>query len=70
MLLARNAEAAGDNAGAAAYFQRVFYDYPVSKEAEDAEIALERLKGVLGRKLPAADAAGSVGACGKAHPRR
>ncbi len=54
LLLARNAEAASDTAGAAAYFQRVFYEYPVSKEAEEAEIALERLKGILTDNFPPA----------------
>jgi soluble lytic murein transglycosylase len=52
LLLGRNAEAASDTAGAAAYFQRVFYDYPLSKEAEEADAALLRLKGVLGDNFP------------------
>lgn len=54
LLLARNAEAASDTAGAAAYFQRVFYEHPISKEAEEAEIALERLKGILTDNFPPA----------------
>ena len=51
-LLARNAEAAGDNAGAAGYYQRVYYDYPTSQDAEDAAIALERLHGILKENFP------------------
>jgi soluble lytic murein transglycosylase len=54
LLLARNAEAAGDNAGAAVYFQRVFFDYPASKEVAEAEIALDRLKAVLAENYPPA----------------
>jgi soluble lytic murein transglycosylase len=54
MLLARNAEAASDNAGAAAYYQRVFYDYPASTEADEAEIALGRLKAILAENYPPA----------------
>ena len=52
LLLGRNAEAASDTAGAAAYFQRVFYDYPLSKEAVEADAALARLKGILGDNFP------------------
>lgn len=54
LLLARNAEAAGDNAGAAGYFQRVFFTAPVTKEADEAEIALGRLKAVLAENYPPA----------------
>ncbi|HYI97222.1 MAG TPA: transglycosylase SLT domain-containing protein [Bryobacteraceae bacterium] len=54
MLLARNAEAAGDNAGAAAYYQRVFFEHPAAKEAADAEIAIGRLQAVLGEHYPPA----------------
>jgi soluble lytic murein transglycosylase len=54
LLLARNAEAAGDNAGAAAYYQRVFYDYPTSEEAVDAETSLARLKETLAENFPPA----------------
>ena len=52
--LARNAEAAGDNAGAAAYYQRIFFDYPASDEAADAETALARLKAILAENFPPA----------------
>ena len=54
ILLARNAEAAGDNAGAAAYYQRVFFEYPAAKEVADAEIALGRLQAILGEHYPPA----------------
>jgi soluble lytic murein transglycosylase len=53
-LLARNAEAAGDNAGAAAYYQRVYFDYPASKEAADAEVAIGRLQAILAEHYPPA----------------
>jgi soluble lytic murein transglycosylase len=54
LLLARNAEAAGDNAGAAAYYQRIFFDYPTSNEAADAKTALTRLKAILAENFPPA----------------
>ena len=52
--LARSLEAAGDSEAATVY-QRVYYDYPLSAEARDAEPALDRLsppvqpKGLLTR---------------------
>jgi tetratricopeptide (TPR) repeat protein len=52
LLLGRNAEAASDTAGAASYYQRVFYDYPTSKEAVEADAAVARLRGVLGNNFP------------------
>jgi soluble lytic murein transglycosylase len=52
LLLARNAEAVSDTAGAAAYYQRVFFDYPLSKEAVEADAALIRLKAILGENFP------------------
>lgn len=54
LLLARNAEAASDTAGAAAYYQRLFYSYPIAIEAADAEVALDRLKAILGANYPPA----------------
>jgi tetratricopeptide (TPR) repeat protein len=54
LLLARNAEAASDNAGATAYYQRVFYDHPSSEQAAASAIALERLQGTLGENFPPA----------------
>jgi tetratricopeptide (TPR) repeat protein len=44
LLLARSFEATGDLAQAAEYFQRVYYNYPVAKEATDAANALVELK--------------------------
>ena len=56
LLLARNAEAASDTAGAAAYYQRLFYSYPTSDQAVEAEAALDRLKTILGAELSSGDA--------------
>ncbi len=52
LLLGRNAESASDTAGAAAYYQGVFYSYPLSKEAVEADMALIRLKAILGDNFP------------------
>jgi hypothetical protein len=40
--------------GAAAYYQRVYYQYPNSLEAAQAETALARLKTTLGDSFPPA----------------
>ncbi len=52
LLLARSFEAAGDLAQAAEYFQRVYYNYPVAKEATDAANALVDVKQRLGDAYP------------------
>jgi len=50
--LARGLEAAGDMAAAAAYYQRVYYGYPLSPNAPEAESSLERLRQSLGAAYP------------------
>jgi soluble lytic murein transglycosylase len=52
LLLARTFQANGDLAQAAEYFQRVYYNYPVSREATDAANALVELKTRLGDAYP------------------
>lgn len=53
LLLARCYQATGDLGRAAVLFQRVYYEYPTSKEATDAANALVELKAKLGDALPA-----------------
>jgi soluble lytic murein transglycosylase len=52
LLLARTFQANGDLPQAAEYFQRVYYGYPVAKEAVDAANALVSLKARLGEAYP------------------
>jgi soluble lytic murein transglycosylase len=52
LLLARSFEAAADLPQAAEYFQRVYYNFPVAKEATDAANALVDLKQRLGDAYP------------------
>ncbi len=52
LLLARCFRETGDLAGAADYFQRVYYQYPVAKEASDAADALVELKARMGDTFP------------------
>ena len=52
LLLARCFEATGDLPQAAEYFQRVYYEYPSSKEATDAANALVELKAKMGDAFP------------------
>ncbi len=52
MLLAKALETADDSASAAAAYQRVFYEYPLSAEAADAETALARLRTQLTDQYP------------------
>jgi soluble lytic murein transglycosylase len=52
LLLARSFEAAANLPQAAEYFQRVYYNYPVAKEATDAANALVELKQRLGDAYP------------------
>jgi soluble lytic murein transglycosylase len=46
LLLARGYEADGNAAAAAGHYQEIFVDYPLSKEASDAEAALARYPAV------------------------
>ncbi len=52
LLLARCYEATGDLAQAAEYYQRVYYGYPVAKEATDAANALVNVKQRLADAYP------------------
>ena len=51
-LLAETFEAAGDRASAANYYQRVYYQYPASKEAADAASGMTRMRMALGDGYP------------------
>jgi len=51
-LLAACYRAAADLASAVAYYQRVYYQFPLSVEAEQAEAALSALKSTLGDLFP------------------
>lgn len=51
-LLARAFQATGDLPQAAEYFQRVYYGYPKTKEASDAENCLNDLRTKLGENYP------------------
>ncbi len=52
LLLARSYQGTGDLAQAAEYYQRVYYRYPVAKEATDAANALVEIKTKLGDAYP------------------
>ncbi len=52
LALAKAFEAASDPVSAAVYYQRVFFGYPLSMEAAQAETAIDRLKLALGPKYP------------------
>jgi soluble lytic murein transglycosylase len=52
MLLAKALEGAGDAPRAAASYQHVFYEYPLSTEAAEAEAALARLRTELAEAYP------------------
>ena len=53
VLLARGSEAIGDNAAAAAYYQKVYYEFPMhATDSALADEALIRLRGVLGENFP------------------
>jgi soluble lytic murein transglycosylase len=54
LALAKALEAASDPLAATVYYQHVFYNYPLSQEAAQAEPALDRLKTTLGPKYPPA----------------
>lgn len=51
-LLARSFQATGDLPQAAEYFNRVYYDYPASKESAEAGASLADLKSKLGDAFP------------------
>jgi soluble lytic murein transglycosylase len=51
-LMARSFQATGDLAQAAEYFQRVYYGYPKTQEAGDAETALDDIRTKLGENYP------------------
>ena len=51
-LLAACYRASGDLASAAVYYQQVYYQYPMSAEAEQAAAALAELKAALGELYP------------------
>ena len=61
LLLARCLGEAGDLAVAAEYYQRVYYQYPSSKEATDAANALVDLKAKMGDAFPHATPAMLLG---------
>jgi soluble lytic murein transglycosylase len=52
LLLARSFDGSADALQAAKYYQRVYYNYPVAKEATDAANALVDLKARLGESYP------------------
>jgi soluble lytic murein transglycosylase len=52
LALASAYDARGENLQAAAYYQRVFYAYPVTPAAAAAATAMERLKVALGKSFP------------------
>jgi soluble lytic murein transglycosylase len=52
LLLARSLEGSGDLAQSAEYYERVYYNYPASKEATDAANALVDVKQRLGDAFP------------------
>ncbi|MEO8024841.1 MAG: transglycosylase SLT domain-containing protein [Bryobacteraceae bacterium] len=54
MALGAAFEGANDPARAVVYYQRVYYGFPGSKDADDAESAAQRLRASLGDKYPAA----------------
>ena len=51
-LLAETFEAAADRASAANYYQRVYYQYPSSKEAADAASGMARMRTAMGDSYP------------------
>jgi soluble lytic murein transglycosylase len=61
LLMARVLQANGDLARAAEYFQRVYYGYPVAREAADAANALVGLKARLGDGYPPVMSAAMLG---------
>jgi soluble lytic murein transglycosylase len=52
--MAKAFEAAGDRVSAAVYFQRVYYGFPVSSEAAQADSEMARLRNELGAEYPPA----------------
>jgi len=54
LAMANAFEAAGDRVSAAVYFQRVYYGFPVSAEAAQAETEMTKLRADLGSSYPPA----------------
>jgi soluble lytic murein transglycosylase len=54
LAMANAFEGAGDRVSAAVYFQRVYYGFPVSAEAAQAETEIAKLRGELGSSYPPA----------------
>jgi soluble lytic murein transglycosylase len=52
LALAKAFEASSDAVSAAVYYQHVFFGYPLSMEAAQAETAIDKLKIALGAKYP------------------
>ena len=61
LALAQSLSAAGDNDNAAMYFQRVYYGFPSSAEANQAAAELTRLKASLGAAYPSPSPAAMLG---------
>ena len=61
LALAQAFEAASDAVSAAVYYQHVFFGYPLSMEAAQAESAIDKLKIALGPKYPPAMANVTLG---------
>ena len=60
-LLAETFEASADRASAANYYQRVYYQYPASKEAADAASGMARMRMAMGDSYPPVMPAASFG---------
>ncbi len=58
-------ESAGELALAAAYGQRVYFDYPAARQASDAQELLNRLKAKLGQDYPPPTPVAMLGRAGK-----
>ena len=58
-------EATGDGIAAATYYQRVYYRYPLSTEADQADAAAHRLHQKLGETYPPAMPQAQLGRLGK-----
>jgi soluble lytic murein transglycosylase len=63
--MAEALHAAGDPLSAATAYQRVYYEYPLAEQADQAERALERLRAELGEKYPPATAQFLLGRANK-----
>lgn len=54
LLLGKAAEASGNRVAAAAWYQSVYYGYPLGPEAQEAKQALSRLQSAMGDEYPPA----------------